>query len=99
MNSRLGPVSELTARGRFSGRAEPRLQPRLIAGRDHLVALSSPPVPLSDVLTPCPPLRDAERGDDGRRKHNGGTLADSPLRREPRQAMTSGSPRFPGREW
>ena len=31
MNSRLGPVSELTgAQRRFSGRAEPRLEPRLI---------------------------------------------------------------------
>ena len=28
MNSRLGPVSELTGPRRFSGRAEPRLQPR-----------------------------------------------------------------------
>src|SRR6266550_7893706 len=26
---------------------------------------SSPPVPLSDVLTPCPPLRNAERGNEG----------------------------------
>src|SRR5438034_600023 len=30
VNSRLGPVSELPARGRFSGRAEPRLEPRLL---------------------------------------------------------------------
>src|SRR5712691_5556494 len=29
VNSRLGPVSELTRARRFSGRAEPRLQPRL----------------------------------------------------------------------
>jgi len=33
VNSRLGPVSELTGARRFSGRAEPRLQPRLaVAG-------------------------------------------------------------------
>src|SRR3989442_450897 len=38
VNSRLGPVSELTARGRFSGRAEPRLEPRLIGQRASLVS-------------------------------------------------------------
>src|SRR5947207_8752444 len=35
VNSRLGPVSELTgAQRRFSGRAEPRLQPRLIGAAE-----------------------------------------------------------------
>src|SRR5713226_7500116 len=55
VNSRLGPVSELTTHRRFSGSAEPRLQPR--ARRDQSVPgsifVAVPPI----SIRPSPALR------------------------------------------